>query len=242
MRLLQKVWPWNPRVSWFSWMSNCRVGLSMKMDREIQNISVNLFARYRDYKCKSLFADVFLFPTCPVYSSFSSIAPLVYSRSIIVFNSYLLLLCSVFPSSYISLPISVILVDYSYNVASSSMFFIFPVFHNIYSLPASAISLPQDTCLITPCVELFVWLSTSPTFLSPHQRYLHSVFWISFLYVISFPWFLANLVFAILLYIRLCLSPISLYFLYLKFILYYTHTFLISSWNLPPDAMGPLYD
>ena len=57
MRLLQKVWPWNSSVSWFSRMSNCGAGLSMKMDREIQNICVNPLERCRDFKCKSLFAD-----------------------------------------------------------------------------------------------------------------------------------------------------------------------------------------
>ena len=69
MRLLQKVWPWNPKVSWFSRMSNCRAGLSMKMDREIQNICVNPFERCRDYKCESLFADVgnSLAPRCMLH-------------------------------------------------------------------------------------------------------------------------------------------------------------------------------
>ena len=32
------------------------------MDREIQNICVNPLERCRDYKCKSLFADVDFFP------------------------------------------------------------------------------------------------------------------------------------------------------------------------------------
>ena len=58
MRLLQKVWPWNPRVSWFSRMSDCRAGLSMKVDREIQNICGNPLEPCPDYKSKSLFADV----------------------------------------------------------------------------------------------------------------------------------------------------------------------------------------
>ena len=57
MRLLQKVWPWNPKVSWFSRMSICRAGLSIKMDSETQNICVNPFERCQDYKCKGLFAD-----------------------------------------------------------------------------------------------------------------------------------------------------------------------------------------
>ena len=45
------------KKNWFSKMANCRVGLSMDVGREIQNICVNPLQGHPVYKCERLFVD-----------------------------------------------------------------------------------------------------------------------------------------------------------------------------------------